>query len=98
MTPEHEIMATNSTNSKTISDLGVATNPCMMPLDDQEAMTKAMARLRRVGWLAKHHHAHSAAMTGTAAPHHTMLRRGHKTMTIAMPERAPQDGVTCKPS
>jgi len=52
MTLERGIMAIGSTSSKTTTDLGAATNSCMMPLGDQEALTKATARPRHVGWLA----------------------------------------------
>jgi hypothetical protein len=72
MTPESGTVATNSTNSKTIGDLGAATNSYTMPPDDQETMTKATTRPRHAGRLAKHHYAHSAAMTNTIAPRHTM--------------------------
>jgi hypothetical protein len=30
------------------------------------------------------------------APCHILPQRGQKTMTIAMTERAPKDGITCK--
>ena len=88
MTPELEIMATSSTNDEVTNDLGVATNSCTVPLGDQEAMMKAMARQRCVGRLSKLPRAHSATTTGTVAPHHTMPRRGHKTMMTTMSRRA----------
>jgi hypothetical protein len=65
-------VATNSTNSKVIDDPGVATNSCTTPPDDQEAMTMATVRPHCIGRLVKHHRAHSATMTGTVAPRHTM--------------------------
>ena len=98
MTPELEIMATSSTNDEVTNDLGVATNSCTVPLGDQEAMMKAMARSHRIGRLAKHHHAYIATTTSTVAPCHTMPRRGHKTMMTTMPGYAQHDSVTCKPS
>jgi hypothetical protein len=98
MTPELGIVATGFVSNKTTNDLGAATNSCMMPRGDQEAMTKATLRPRHVGRLVKHHRAHSAAMTNTVAPCHTMPQHGHKTMTTTMPERTPQDDITCKPS
>jgi len=66
------IVATNSTNNRTINDLGAATNSCLTPPNDQEVMKKAMARPRHTGRLGKHHRVHSATMTDTVAPRHTM--------------------------
>ena len=97
-TPKHGIVATGTTSRKIINGLGAATNSCMMPLGDQEAMTKATMRLHRVGRLVNYHHAHSAAMVGTIAPRHTLSQRGQKTMMIATTGRAPEDGVACMPS
>jgi hypothetical protein len=85
-TPGLGIVATSSVSNKTTNDLGAATNSHTMPPRDQEAMTKVTERPCRTGRLANHHHAHSAATTGTVAPRHTMVRRGHKTMTTTTPE------------
>ena len=43
-----------------------------------------------------HRRGYSAATVGTVAPHHIQTQRGQKTMTIAMTDRAPKDGVACK--
>jgi hypothetical protein len=66
-------MATSSAGNKTTNDLEAATNSCTMPLGAQEVMTKATTRPRRLGWLVDHHHAYSAATTGTVR-HTTPLR------------------------
>ena len=94
----HGIMATGTTNNKMTDGLGAATNYCMTPLGDQEAMMKATTRPCCVGLLAKHHRAHSTATTGTITPRHTIPQHGHKTMATATLGHAPQDGVTCKQS
>ena len=46
--------------------------------------------------LTNYNHGYSIAMSGTVAPCQTLVQRGHKTMTIAMPGRASEDGATCK--
>jgi hypothetical protein len=81
MTPKLEIVVIGFTTSKTTDDLGKATYSCTTPLEDQEMMTKTTARPRRIGRLAKHHHANNAVMTSTMALCHLMLRRRHKTIT-----------------
>jgi len=44
----------------------------MTPLEEQETMTKAMARPRRTEQLVNQHHANIAVTTSTVASHHTM--------------------------
>jgi hypothetical protein len=59
------------------------------PGGDDEDHGRGPRRTRR---LVNHHRAYSAATTGTVAPHNTMLRRGHMTVTTTTLGRAPQDG------
>ena len=75
--------------------------PVLMPLEERETMMKATVSSRRIGQLVNHHHANIAVTTGNIALHHTMLRRGHNTMSTTMPGRMltpRQDNLPCKPS
>ena len=93
-TPTQGIVATVSTSSKAIDYVVAVANSCTTPPKDQKTMTKTILH-RMAGELPPcqqcHHDQHHRLR-------HTMLRRGHKTMTTATPECATQDGVTCKPS
>jgi hypothetical protein len=79
--PKARVVSVGSMTIKATGDPGAAINSCTTSSGDQEAMTKATMRPRRIGRLTNHHRTNSTVMTGTVAPRHTISRRGHKTMT-----------------
>jgi hypothetical protein len=85
-------------SDQAIDDPGRLPNLGTTPLGTRRRWWMPRRTPHYTGRLTNHHRGYSATTAGTVVSHHILPQRGQKTMTIAMTNRAPEDGVAYKPS